>query len=106
MIIEVVIFFIWVLVVLLVGVIVTIRRRRRERLTPVDNVNALTFPQRNWLPLCVIIAIVSPLVVSGFKSVTHKKVEKVSVERNGAAYLSGDSAARDTSYHVATPPQH
>lgn len=106
MIIEVVIFFIWIFVVLLVGAIVTFRRKR-QRLQGTDNVTTkLSFPQRNWLPLCIIVALVSPLAVTGFKAVTHKKAQKVSVERNGAAYLGGDTSVRDTSYHVATPPQH
>src|ERR1700759_3578061 len=98
MIIEVVIFFIWIFIVLLVGVVVMIRGKKRAKLQGTDNIAAqLTFPQRNWLPLCIAIAVISPLAVAGFKSVTHKKAEQTPVTQNGASYQSGDSTARDTS---------
>jgi hypothetical protein len=107
MIIEVVVFFIWFFVVLLVGVLAVIGRKRKQRLHGIDNVTAkLTFPQRNWLPLCIIVALVSPLAVSGVKALTHKQPEKVSVDRNGASYQNDDTTRRDTAYHVAAPPQH
>jgi len=107
MIIEVVIFFIWVLIVLIVGALLTLPKNRRRRMQGKDNVSThLSFPQRNWLPLCLIIAVVSPLVVAGFNALTSKRAEKIPVERNGAAYLGGDTTVRDTSYHVAAPPQH
>jgi hypothetical protein len=106
MVIEVVVFFIWVFIVLLTGGLAAVRHKRRAALQGTDNVTSqLTFPQRNWLPLCIIVALVSPLAVSGFKALTHKKTEKVPVERNGASYLNDDTTKRDTSYHVATPPQ-
>lgn len=105
MIIEVVIFFIWIFILLLVGVIVVLRGKRKAKLQGTDNIAAqLTFPQRNWLPLCIAIAVISPLAVAGFKSVTHKTPEQMPVTQNGTSYQSGDSTARDTSYHVATPP--
>jgi len=107
MIIEVVVFFIWVFFVLLIGAIVTVRRRKKARLQGTENISArLTFPQRNWLPLCILIAIVSPLAVRAFKAMTHEKPRQAPVTQNGAAYQPGDSAGRDTSYHVAAPPQH
>jgi hypothetical protein len=106
MIIEVVAFFIWVFLVLVIGAIATIRRRKKRTLQGVDNISVgLTFPQRNWLPLCLMVALISPLLVTGFKAVTRKKTENVSVDRNGASYLGGDTTLRDTTYHVATPPQ-
>jgi len=109
MIIESVIFFFWVLVVLIVGAIVAIRHasRRKQNLADVDNVSPrLSFPQKNWLLLCIVVAIVSPLLVSGITAVSHQKMRRDAVERNGAAYPAGDSVAKDTSYHVATPPNH
>lgn len=107
MIIEVVIFFIWVFIVLIASGIAVIVRRRKRKLQGTDNVTEkLTFPQRNWLPLCIVVALVSPLAVNAYKALTHKQPEKIPVERNGAAYLGGDTTKRDTSYHVATPPQH
>jgi hypothetical protein len=109
MIIESVIFFFWVLVVLVIGAIAALRmgRKRSQDLQGVDNISPrLSFPQKNWLLLCIIVAILSPLLVSGITAVTHRKLYKESVERNGAAYPAGDSVAKDTSYHVATPPNH
>jgi hypothetical protein len=102
MIIEVVIFFAWMFSVLLIGVVVILGKRRKEKLQSTDNVNALTFPQRNWLPLVLIVALVSPLVVTGVKAMTHKPVHEEPVVRTA---IPGDSSGRDTSYHVATPPQ-
>jgi hypothetical protein len=107
MVIEVIAFFIWVFIVLLFGAIAAFRTKRRPPIQGFDNVTLkLSFPQRNWLLLCIVIALASPLAVSGFKALTHKKPEKVPVERNGSSYLSDDTTHRDTSYHVAAPPQH
>ena len=108
MVIEVVIFFIWIFFVLLVGGIAILLKRRRQGLQGTDNVNALTFPQRHWLPICLAVAVISPLIVNGFKAVTHKSPHEEPVIQNSAntAYAAGDSTARDTSYHVATPPKN
>src|ERR1700761_8361199 len=101
MIIEVVVFFIWVIIVLLIGGIAAARHRKIRRLQGTDNVSAtLSFPQRNWLPLCIVVALASPLAVSAVKAVTQKKQENVSVNRNGTSYLDDDTTRRDTSYHV------
>jgi hypothetical protein len=106
MVIEIVAFFIWVFIVLLSAAIAVVRTKKKPALQGTDNVTAkLTFPQRNWLPLCIVIALVSPLAVSGFKVLTRKNPERMPVQRNGAVYQNDDTTRKDTSYHVATPPQ-
>ncbi len=97
------------------------------------NDRQLTFPQRNWLLLCILVAILSPLVVHWLQAGAHKEAYRESIETKpvnsdggggagaaggaapgagaapagGASANPGDSAAgkgKDTSYKVATPP--
>jgi hypothetical protein len=61
-----------------------------------ENVNdrQLSFGQRYWFILCIIVAILSPLVVHWVQVGTHH----VSYEQ------SIDGGPKDTSYKVAAPP--
>ncbi|HEV2354851.1 MAG TPA: hypothetical protein VGR89_11435 [Puia sp.] len=116
MVILVVIFFIWVLFVSLIGGIIAwaIRKTRRAvPLQPVDNVEheeRLSFPQRNWLLLCVIVAIVSPIFVHAIHVEVARKWYNHSVRQRqnavGTNNSDSEKVTRDTSYHVASPPQH
>ena len=98
-----------------------LQHRRRLKLQAVDNVEnerALSFPQRHWLLLCVCIAILSPLVVTWISAGVREKLYRQSKEhaaigvtdiappRPDGSSSSSDTVAKDTSYHVATPPQH
>jgi hypothetical protein len=56
----------------------------------------LSFPQRNWFLLCVIVAILSPLVVYWVNGAAHKEAY------NQATHIR--PAGSDTSYKVASPP--
>lgn len=121
MIIDAVIFFAFVILVVIIGIVLSLilQHRRKLKLQAIDNVEnerALSFPQRHWLLLCVCIAILSPLVVTWISAGVHEKLYRQSREQapNGITDVapprhdggSTDSVARDTSYHVATPPQH
>ena len=54
----------------------------------------LSFPQRNWFLLCVMVAILSPMVVywiqNGARKVSHEQTL--------------DIQSKDSSYKVASPP--
>ncbi len=105
MIIEVVVFFIWVFIVIIAGAFIVLGKRRRNKHQAVENIDpGLSFPQRNWLLLCLLIAVVSPLLVSGISTLAHRRMHAVSTQQNGTAYQSDDTTRRDTSYHVAQPP--
>jgi hypothetical protein len=69
--------------------------------------SGLTFPQRHWLILCIVIAILSPIVVQALQNLAHKtnynQATEVKPVRSGAGALPAD--AKDTSYKVAAPPQ-
>jgi hypothetical protein len=72
-----------------------------------SNDRRLSFPQRNWLLLCIIVAILSPLVVhwvhtAARKRVYHQETEIRDTANKGAAD-SGNSSV-DTSNRVASPP--
>jgi hypothetical protein len=54
----------------------------------------LSFPQRNWFLLCVLVAILSPLVVHWL----HRGAQEVTYQQ------SVDIKSKDTSYKVASPP--
>src|ERR1700754_685105 len=93
----------------------------------------LTFPQRNWFLLCILVAILSPLLVHWIQSGARKVNYQEAIERkpvqggdggtspSGGAVAPGDTArpgsinpmgptnknaVKDTSYKVAAPPQH
>ncbi|HET6255999.1 MAG TPA: hypothetical protein VFE32_18125 [Puia sp.] len=120
MVIEVVIFFAWVFLVVVIGGVIswTVQRRRQLKLQSTENVEnerALSFPQRHWLLLCVAVAIISPLLVNGISAEAHHKLHRQSNgSPNGVTGVNPprpDSSAsgslpKDTTYHVATPPQH
>ena len=58
----------------------------------------LSFPQRNWFLLCVIVAVLSPLVVHWLSSHADKS------NYNNA--MMQKPAGSDTSYRVASPPSN
>lgn len=73
------------------------------------NDRQLSFPQRNWLLLCVIVAILSPLVVHWVHAGARKRVYNQETEVRDTGSRSGDSTAGaggaiDTSSKVASPP--
>jgi hypothetical protein len=81
--------------------------------------NGLTFPQRHWLILCILVAILSPIVVHALQTMAHKTNYNQAMETkpvqggagglspSGGAVAAGDSAGsgKDTSYKVPVPPQ-
>jgi hypothetical protein len=62
----------------------------------------LSFPQRNWFLICVVVAILSPLVVHFLQASAQKQSYKQSIDIRSA----DSSKALDTSYKVASPPDH
>jgi hypothetical protein len=56
----------------------------------------LSFPQRNWFLLCIIVAVLSPLVVHWIQG----RADKHNYENS----LNMKPAGTDTSYRVASPP--
>jgi hypothetical protein len=74
------------------------------------NDKQLSFPQRNWFILCVIVAILSPVVVhlisAGARSEAYKQSTEVRAADTTAASATGTagSGRADTSYKVASPP--
>jgi hypothetical protein len=62
----------------------------------------LSFPQRNWLLLCILVAILSPLVVHWIQSGARHESYQQSVDTRPPA--TGGAGGTDTSYKVATPP--
>ena len=54
----------------------------------------LSFPQRNWFLLCVIVAVLSPLVVHWVQTGAHKQAYQQSV----------DIQSNDTSNRIANTP--
>jgi hypothetical protein len=78
------------------------------------NDQKLSFPQRNWFLLCVLVAILSPLVVHWIGNMAHHEAYIQATEQKptkGASGGASDSsgavppADKDTSYRVAAPPQ-
>lgn len=72
------------------------------------NDKKLSFPQRNWLLLCILVAIISPLVVNWVRAGAHKEALQQSLQiqpvNSGGAPPASGGAGQDTSYKVATPP--
>jgi hypothetical protein len=87
------------------GIIVVINAQESklilEFMENAENKN-LSFGQRNWLLLCVIVAILSPFLVHVLRVVAHKKLYKQAT----TIRTSDSSKAKDTSYNVASPPQN
>jgi hypothetical protein len=82
------------------------------------NVGKLNFGQRNWVLLCIIVAILSPLFVHSvqvaarkhnYREVTEQKPahsgDSASAGSAAPAGGSGSTTVKDTSYKVAAPPQ-
>jgi hypothetical protein len=74
------------------------------------NDRTLTFPQRNWLLLCILVAILSPLVVHWIQAAAHHESYEQSThirptgnEAGGSNPPAGAPAGNDTSYKVASP---
>ena len=65
----------------------------------------LSFPQRHWLILCIVVAILSPIVVQALQSMAHKKNYNQAMEIKPAQAGDSGTIAKDTSYKVAVPPQ-
>jgi hypothetical protein len=66
--------------------------------------SGLTFPQRHWLILCIVVAILSPIVVHALQSMAHKANYNQAMEIKPIP--GGDTGnAKDTSYKVPVPPQ-
>jgi hypothetical protein len=72
------------------------------------NDKKLTFPQRNWLLLCILVAIISPLVVNWVRAGARKEALKQSLQiqpvNEGGTPPANTGSNQDTSYKVATPP--
>jgi hypothetical protein len=66
------------------------------------NDGKLSFPQRNWLLLCIVVAVLSPLVVHWVRAGAHRRAYQQSVDIKPAG--STPSGGTDTSYKVASPP--
>ena len=68
-----------------------------------DNVNdkQLSFPQRNWLLLCILVAIISPILVhlmqTGAQKENYRDAITTPPPKNAAA-------GADTSYKMNNPP--
>jgi hypothetical protein len=73
-----------------------------------SNVNdrQLSFPQRNWILMCIVVAILSPLVVDWVRAGAHKQSYQQSIDikppSNNAGVAAGGGS--DTSNKVAAPP--
>jgi len=62
----------------------------------------LSFPQRNWFLICVVVAIISPLTVHFLQASAHKESYKQSID----IHTTDSSKSNDTSYKVASPPDN
>ena len=119
------IFFAWVIFVIVVGLVIYWRSqvRKRYRIQANDNVQheqQLSFGQRYWLLICIIVAIVSPIAVGWLQAGRHHDLYNEEMEQrrpgaqSGPGTMSSDtgtagsagSTSKDTSYHVAAPPKH
>jgi hypothetical protein len=66
-----------------------------------DN-KSLSFPQRNWFLLCVVVAILSPILVHLLQTGAKRESYKQSIDIRS----SDSSKTNDSSYKVAAPPQN
>ncbi len=62
------------------------------------NKNNLSFPQRNWLLLCILVAIISPLVVHYVGVAARQGSYQQTID------IKPPKTAGDSSYTVASPP--
>ncbi len=73
------------------------------------SIEKLSFPQRNWLLLCILVAIFSPLIVHWVQAAAHKEAYRESKEirpvNAGGAAPAGGAAGQDSSYKMSSPPQ-
>jgi|GEM_PF-2139124 hypothetical protein len=60
----------------------------------------LSFPQRNWLLLCILVAILSPLLVHELHGIASKKSNETSANSRIPA------PTRGTSYRMSAPPSN
>jgi hypothetical protein len=67
------------------------------------NDKRLSFPQRNWFLLCVIVAVLSPLVVHLLHAGARKHVYDQETEVRDTAQNTGPGS-NDTANKVASPP--
>lgn len=67
----------------------------------------MSFPQRHWLIMCVLVAILSPIAVHAIQNMARKSNYNQAMETKPAASGAGamPASAKDTSYKVAAPPQ-
>jgi hypothetical protein len=68
-----------------------------------DNVNdkQLSFPQRNWLLLCILVAILSPILVHLLQTGAQKENYRDAIT---APPPKNAAAGTDTSYKMNNPP--
>jgi len=109
MIIEVLIFFSFVILFVLVGAGIALSARRRRRnigQSPEEarNVSEVGFLRRNWFLVVLLILAINPLTLYWMRSAAHRKNYKEQVRNAGKP--GGGDTANDTSYHVAASPSH
>jgi hypothetical protein len=66
------------------------------------NNKQLSFPQRNWFLLCVLVAILSPLIVHWVQNGAHREAYQQAIDTRPP--VTGGAGGTDTSYKVAQPP--
>lgn len=110
MIIEVLIFFSFVILFLVVGALVALsarRRRRNLRRSPEEarNVGEFGFLRRNWFLVVLLILILNPLTIHLMRAAAHKKNYREQL-RNPDNAGAGDTGRNSAAYPVATSPKH
>ncbi len=68
------------------------------------NDKQLSFPQRNWFLLCILVAILSPILVHLVRNGARSQAYKQSTEVRAADTAIASPNGSDTSYKVAAPP--
>lgn len=109
MIIEVLIFFSFVILFLVVGALVALSARRRRRNVgrspeQARNVGEFGFLRRNWFLVVLIILILNPLTIHWMRAAAHKKNYKEQL-RNADNAGGGDTGKDTAAYPVATSPK-
>jgi len=64
-----------------------------------NNQKKLTFPQRNWLLLCILAAILSAMAVHFVQTAAQKENYRQSIES-----VHRDTSGRDTANQMSSPP--
>ncbi len=107
MVIEVLIFFSFVILFLVVGALVAISAQRRRRhldrtheevLQPAEFV----FLRRNWFLIVLLILAINPLTIHWMRAGAHKKNYNEQLRRQ--ENTTGSDSSRDSSNHVAIAP--